>query len=260
MKTPTNLDAIDSSWSWSADPELYWEGDVLKTELPEGCEKWTDEQWWEWEGPSKVYKPLRDHTALFIEFSGTPPTRAGILKFAISYGLLSHERTEVTKKQWVNAIAEMRDAVGLWRAVEGSSEITRDGVSADLLTRWPDILDRKDNSTPTRSDVIDRCKQILRSFTNKQLRNHATHAQVVLTPNGDFQLTFRPQNLWGALWLQFAQAIAHNYSIKICRGCGKPFQAGAGTMRRADATTCKDSCRQMAYRKEHLPSSVRGRS
>jgi|GEM_PF-1356854 hypothetical protein len=232
MKNQTNLDAIDTSWTWFANPHARWVGDIVELPNPELK-------------PERVYQPLRDHTALFIEFSETPTTKTGILRFAQTYGVLDlgPEGGDRQKHIWVHAISEMKQAVTLWRAIESGK-----GVSTDIVEQW-NMLQAGEATTLTRSELLDKCKERLRWITNRNLIMPGAHAQVVLTSNGDYQLTLRPRSLWGALWLQFAQAISHNYSIMICRGCGKPFQAGAGTSRRADATTCKDACRQMAFRK-----------
>src|SRR3954469_16147715 len=115
MKTPTNIDVVDSSWTWTAGYHLYWRNDRLVYDLPDNL---TDEQLWAWDDGARAYQPLRQHTALFIEFSDTPPTKAGILNFAKSYGSLENaSMEEPTRQQWVEAITSMRDAVALWRAV-----------------------------------------------------------------------------------------------------------------------------------------------
>lgn len=159
----------------------------------------------------------------------------------------------------VRAIGEMRDAVALWQAVEGEKNTEHLISAKSQLSTWSRIsvsLQGPALKNESRAELLENCKHRLRIFVNDRLSQQATRAQLALTKNGDFQITFRPKNLLGAMWLQFAQAMAHNYEIKICRGCGRPFQTGAGTTRRADATTCKDSCRQTAYRKEHAPKRV----
>lgn len=169
------------------------------------------------------------------------------------YGVLDlgPETDERPKHIWVHAISEMKQAATLWRAIEGG-----EGVSTDIVEQWH-MLQAGEATTLTRSELLDKCKERLRWFTNSRLTRYGTHAQVVLTSNGDYQLTLRPQNLWGALWLQFAQAISHNSSMRICRGCRKPFHAGAGTSRRADATTCRDACRQIAFRNQKYDKKQR---
>ena len=274
MKFPTNIEAIDLSWTWTVYPDYHWDGDELTFELPESAEAG-----WEY---GRDYAPLRENTALFIEFSETPPTRAGILAFARRYGGLHHYVASETcpkcqhrfvfrstKKEWVAAIGGMRDAIALWHAIEGGPapsvkevRITAfDGTGYSLNTAYYRLGDRGHqryfSAGETRAELVSEFRRSLWVFTNDQLRKYATSAQLRLTNNCDYQLSFRPQSLLGAMWLQFAQAVARNYQIRICRGCGKPFQVGAGTNRRADATTCRDSCRQKAYRKENVSGKQR---
>ena len=120
MKNQTNLDAIDTSWTWFANPHARWVGDIVELPNPELK-------------PERVYQPLRDHTALFIEFSETPTTKTGILRFAQTYGVLDlgPEGGDRQKHIWVHAISEMKQAVTLWRAIE------RPSPSPDLSSlRW----------------------------------------------------------------------------------------------------------------------------
>jgi len=45
-----------------------------------------------------------------------------------------------------------------------------------------------------------------------------------------------------ALWLQFGQALTSNAQLRQCDHCGKWFEAGVGTGRRADAKFCSSQC------------------
>jgi len=113
MKTPTRLDAIDTSWQWPTYEKVEWHDGRLGLDpskmTPE--ELWEDNPLW--------YRPLREHTALFIEFSQTSKSKAGILKFAQAYGLI--ERNDSTEEVWKQSIIEMGVAVAAWRAVEGGA-------------------------------------------------------------------------------------------------------------------------------------------
>jgi hypothetical protein len=58
-----------------------------------------------------------------------------------------------------------------------------------------------------------------------------------------------PQDLWGAMLLQFAQTVEGTNPVRRCLGCGKWFKLGAGQdPRRADARVCSDTCRVRAHR------------
>ena len=60
---------------------------------------------------------------------------------------------------------------------------------------------------------------------------------------GVWQLRLQPPSLLDAIWLQFGQAITSNADLKSCDQCGKWFEAGAGSGRRADARFCSNKCR-----------------
>jgi len=51
-----------------------------------------------------------------------------------------------------------------------------------------------------------------------------------------------PPTLLDAVWLQFGQALASNAQLRQCDHCGKWFEAGIGTGRRADAKFCSSEC------------------
>ena len=122
VKKLTNLDAIDASWTWTTCEIAKWTSDELSYDLPVGL---TDEQFLEW-SPGHDYQPLREHTALFIEFSRTPLSKAGILKFAQTYGLLNHTADSWTRQTWERLITDMRKAVALWRAIDHDSSFRRE--------------------------------------------------------------------------------------------------------------------------------------
>jgi hypothetical protein len=60
---------------------------------------------------------------------------------------------------------------------------------------------------------------------------------------GALRLRLAPPNLLEALWLQLAQKILGNATVKTCIHCGKWFEVGPGTGRRLDAKFCSDEHR-----------------
>jgi hypothetical protein len=54
---------------------------------------------------------------------------------------------------------------------------------------------------------------------------------------------FGPNSLLDALWLQFGEAVTRGAQIRACQHCGRWFETGAGTGRRADAKFCSDEHR-----------------
>jgi len=57
------------------------------------------------------------------------------------------------------------------------------------------------------------------------------------------RLEFRPSTLIDALWLQLGQELSGGTIIQRCIHCHRPFRAGPGTSRRADAIFCCDEHR-----------------
>ena len=57
------------------------------------------------------------------------------------------------------------------------------------------------------------------------------------------RLQFIPRNLLNAIWLQLGEHLGGNLNLIECRLCGKMFERGVGTTRRADAEFCSDQHR-----------------
>jgi hypothetical protein len=228
-----------------------------------------------------LVRPLESHTGLFRDFAQLATTRDAILAFADEHGhLLERQHAIVPAKKrkeavarlgegyeaWRDAIAEMKTLVAIWEAMAQRDVVALgkwilwrgDGVfferSEARSKRYKVIAGR--GPTPERFEQIQRGDLLLPALMALQdeLNEHfadqvsATIPRLIMTPNGDLQLVIRPSSLLAALWLQFAQAVAANYQLRICQGCGKYFQVGAGALKRADATTCSGACRQRAKR------------
>ena len=56
-----------------------------------------------------------------------------------------------------------------------------------------------------------------------------------------------PRDLWGALWLQFADAVASGARYERCRECTTWFELSPQAAR-ADRLYCSEGCKQKAYR------------
>lgn len=62
------------------------------------------------------------------------------------------------------------------------------------------------------------------------------------------ELRIVPQNLIGALWLQFARAISGQKAYRRCEECGAWFEVSR-EVTRSDRLYCSNACRTRAYRK-----------
>jgi hypothetical protein len=56
--------------------------------------------------------------------------------------------------------------------------------------------------------------------------------------SGTAKIQYRARTLRAALWLQLLQKLTHGRPFHDCRHCGKWFETGPGTGRRADAKFC----------------------
>jgi hypothetical protein len=229
-------------------------------------------------------RPLEDHTGLFRDFAQLSPDRDAILAFANVHGPLlnlsylvvpadvrgklksSSARPGESLKDWIAAISDMKVLVKFWQAI-----VDRDIDTLSRFVEWsrdrvlyvspgskkgavlassevrPDTFARLQ-----KNDLLLPARLVLRFELNERLARSSatTRPHLLLMANTDIRLSLCPANLLAALWLQFAQAFASNHELVACRGCGKFFQVGAGSKRRADATTCSDACRQRAHRRE----------
>jgi hypothetical protein len=64
-------------------------------------------------------------------------------------------------------------------------------------------------------------------------------------------ISFQPRDLRTAIILQCTQALISGCVIRACEGCGKWFEAGGISGRRADATFHDDACRTRAKNLRH---------
>jgi hypothetical protein len=90
-------------------------------------------------------------------------------------------------------------------------------------------------------------RQYIASCINRQLAS-------VVSPHLDWEtdgdvlhLHFAPRNLIGAIWLQFAFAVAGKSEFRGCKACGRLFEVSQAASR-SDKLFCSDACRVSAYR------------
>jgi hypothetical protein len=233
---------------------------------------------------ARPQRPLQDHTGLFRDFSQLALEREAMLEFANEHGLLFGRSSFVLPadsrgklrpgtrvmagerfEDWKSAVAEMKMMSELWRAIT-----KRDLAVLQRFVIWQEHyvgyripggrqsiiansrLDPNGFAGFEKGDLLLPSRIGLQSELNERLAGtQSTVPRLIRTANNDMQLSFCPPTLQAALWLQFAQSFASDYQIRKCRGCGKYFQVGAGATKRADATTCSDTCRQRARRKEN---------
>ena len=237
----------------------------------------------------RVYRPLQENEGLFRDFSQIHSEKS-VLQFADKYGLLfdvfgegdSETSSNTDKllasielsfgtslKRWRREAGDLAVLVKLWDAIsERKLDVLRsiiiwtenDEVRYEVKTPKNHNRRSLNRDSPDagfqpfkRGDLLAPARYALQYELNERLADMPTAPRLVWTPDNDQQMVFRPPNLLAAMWLQFAQAITGPYQLRKCAGCGRYFQVGPGASRRADALTCRDSCRQLK-RKKGIPS------
>ena len=73
--------------------------------------------------------------------------------------------------------------------------------------------------------------------------------QLRLVPDKELGARFeiKPIGLMEALWLQLGQVLASNIKLSTCLQCGRLFEIGRGSGRRADAKFCSDEHRTLYH-------------
>ncbi len=195
----------------------------------------------------RTYEPLKEHSGLFRTFAATPTSREAIRAFASEYGHLGEgglwawgpskgmsfesdderqgyeEEAEFMSipqlfEEWEKAINEMRKAVDLWdrvRTVKGDTKSMRE---------LQEVVDQQLNEV-----------RIVARF------------EITQRPACQPALHIVPSTLGGAMWLQFAQAIAGNRQLRQCKVCDRWF-ALSPEIARTSKYYCSEACRSRAYR------------
>ena len=209
-----------------------------------------------WVGKSTDYDPL-SKSGLFLTFSGTEPTKPGILQFANRFGLLSLEGKE-TLKEWQREITMMRQAVEIWGLVEKGKLHILEQYPETELPSIDSLIDRRRQKfglpKKTRNDPRDKRKARQKDavvWIVNVVSDRLKEVQLVFRPhaqNSPLGIGFIVRSLRAALWLQFAQAVHGKRELHWCRECQKAFQVEPPFTRRTKRY-CSDSCRVRAYQK-----------
>jgi hypothetical protein len=137
------------------------------------------------------------------------------------------------------------------RLEEGPCSVELDANHSSIRVRgWAAHPDRYDRELIEylQSEWIETALVFLMDVVNKELYDHQIGSPM-LVYSGYERLGWQhsAQNLVGALWLQFADAIATNRNFQQCFGCKKWF-AAAYDLARSDKQYCSQTCRTRAYR------------
>jgi hypothetical protein len=160
----------------------------------------------------------------------------------------------------------MRVLVELWDTLRSEDDLARSDSLAKVI-RWDDdgvqyvgpwgshlIADRRMNpetlATFKPDDLIAPAWRFLHTAINAELKKHPLRALIAGQDTARLYLT--PESLLGAMWYQFAAAVAQGKQFRRCEHCGKWFDPGqdfheSGRRVRADARFCGGPCRSRNY-------------
>ncbi|HUQ91450.1 MAG TPA: hypothetical protein VM120_07200 [Bryobacteraceae bacterium] len=91
----------------------------------------------------------------------------------------------------------------------------------------------------------------LQQIVNRNMRNWSVTPRLVFGPGGDdteLKIRVIPNNLIGAIWVQFALAIEQKRNYRQCRQCGEWLEVARGTKEDQKSKFCSNACRFKAYR------------
>jgi hypothetical protein len=234
--------------------------------------------------PTRTYRPFHDSSGLFLTFANTDPTRDGVLGFVGRFGRLARRSpvraapvrdeagrlvmpTDECLGEWQSQIGDMAKAARLWHMWRiGDTENfaarirwTRDSAGQDAVSYVTgpedDDVDRISSRTfhPERlgwlrpGDVVLPALLYAQDQINVRIESLASPRLVWDTSRTRMELRLVPDTLVGALWLQFAAAVAADKGFRRCGQCDAWFAlAPAGG--RSTKQFCSGACRTRAHR------------
>ena len=235
---------------------------------------------------ARFYKPLLEEPGLFLTLAETDPDPDALQRFASRYGRLGagvqKERADVfgkdastlpipmlhveTLSSWQLAVRWLNHLVALWRCVDAGD---RQGLEK-LLTpeEWADVgrsymVQFAPEKKPTPLTVLEimgfRKDDSIGAATALLHKRLSTAMKPLVLPSLTWHeaerksvFSFEARSLWGAILIQFAEAVGGGRSYQRCAACSRWFELAPG-INRSDRQTCSDSCRQKLskMRKEH---------
>jgi hypothetical protein len=98
-------------------------------------------------------------------------------------------------------------------------------------------------------DIISPARLLIQRWINEKLMKHASPRLLWNTDTGKQVIRIVPKNLLGAMWLQFARAMAGEASYRQCRACGKWITISTEEHgHRKHRVFCSAACRQRDHR------------
>jgi hypothetical protein len=189
-------------------------------------------------GGAKRRMRLKDFPTLFLIFAKVQ-TPEGLLDFVTKFGRLANDELKAPIKRGqklteddVSRGDDVRTMLGNTRAMSVALETI--GAHMGNLPTWQG--GRVEYEVPS----LGKGAKVVGGIP---LPGALTASLAPDPATGAWQLQLQPPCLLDAIWLQFGQALTSNAVLRSCGNCGKWFEAGVGSGRRADAKYCSDQCR-----------------
>ena len=235
----------------------------------------------------REYSPLEEHPALFEEFASLTPAPEAILSFAGRYGLLGvgvdfdkspegeRDGTGEPLERWTGEVQALRHALDVWEAWRA-----KDMKKIVELAAWdgsplpppgPPYYQSHEGETPSLRDwtlkgsewpaLRDRLHIVGPAGAAKMYLADVTGQKLGLLVRGGlgesaksaerpFEKQYRPQNLLGCLWLQFANYLSEERDYLRCPNCRRWYEIAWRAGRRRTRRFCSDACRFEAHAKK----------
>jgi hypothetical protein len=170
-------------------------------------------------GGSKRQMRLKEFPHLYLEFAKAQSPDA-LLNFVSRFGRLTYDREGDNVRSLLQGTKIMSRVLEMMRGMIGN------------LPKWP-------SGRTFEYEVPSLGGKIVGGIP---IAGKLTAALIPDPMTGTWQLQLSPPTLLDAIWLQFGQALTSNAQLRQCDHCGKWFEAGVGTGRRADAKFCSSQC------------------
>lgn len=224
-------------------------------------------------------------SATFRALADVPFTAEGVRTFAQQFGWLTAPEpyTQIVGypgtlegeplSTWQNEIGRIRRWVAVWEAWR-SEDLGALATAIDVaLTEFSGNTDVMVSEDPNETDAWLTAWKSRKGVGKKPPKSLGSDApailavgisgeleQVLALPhssvrlavtefNGGFALAPRSLSLLGAVWLQFAQALADGLTVRRCQSCGKWIEIGPGALPK-NRLYCSPRCKLRWFR-EH---------
>lgn len=233
-------------------------------------------------GPEvRRYHPFSpDHAFLFRRFASFDGSMDSALKFASVYGLLGVRETgrfedpslrvraqfgnkadvvheivaarRVHVSNWKRCAAVMREALELYDQVSKNtaSDLRKWMEQSPVWARNTQRL--SDPRLLLERDVTEAAWFVIAEILTQQLQGHTGPVVRMTEPHSRPRLSHEPQDLLGAMWLQFAHDVTKERPAKTCKHCDRLFEISkepTGARTRSDAEFCSHPCKSADYRR-----------